>query len=241
MKPLNDILKGRKTLCFIDLEGAQMSHEIIEIGAYKCQIREDGTIKRTYRPYKAYVRPKHAVGHFVTKLTGITEKQLREEGVPYREMLNGLIKYLGKDFQKTLFVAYGSQDASMFVASADNNMDASMEQSLFISKRTFDYCEFLGTFLRSESNNVMSLEHACEAFHIPFEGKAHDAVDDAKNLMLLYSAVLANQKLLAQYYKRTLSVSPKTPAPLRLLLRLLEEKKSIDVADFDAALEASLE
>ena len=125
----------------------------------------------------------------------------------------------------------------MFVASADNNMDASMEQSLFISKRTFDYCEFLGTFLRSESNNVMSLEHACEAFHIPFEGKAHDAVDDAKNLML----VLANQKLLAQYYKRTLSVSPKTPAPLRLLLRLLEEKKSIDVSDFDAALEASLE
>ena len=46
MQALEKILKGRKSLCFIDLEGTQFSHEMIAIGAVKVDVRRDGSIKK---------------------------------------------------------------------------------------------------------------------------------------------------------------------------------------------------
>lgn len=240
MKPLIEKLKGRKAVCFLDLEGTQVSHEIIEIGAYKAYLKPDGTIRKIAKPFRCYVRPKHAIGAFVTKLTGITEKKLQREAVSYREMLNAFVKYLGKEYGSMLYFAYGSQDGNMFIASAENNMDASMDVSRFIAKNVFDFAEFLGTYVRSESNNLYSLEHICERFGIAFSGQAHDACDDAKNLLYLYQAVLARPDILAKEYKETLVHSPRTPAPLRAAMRLLHEKKTITEEDLDRFIEASV-
>lgn len=46
MKALNKHLNNVKTLCFLDLEGTQFSHEMIAIGAVKVSIRKDGSVKR---------------------------------------------------------------------------------------------------------------------------------------------------------------------------------------------------
>ncbi len=240
MKPLRDRIRNKKALCFIDLEGTQLSHEIIEIGAYRVTLKKDGSFNKVYPPFKRYVIPKHRIGSFVTKLTGITEKQIDREAISYRQMLNDFVKYLGRDFESTLFIAYGNQDGAMFTHSAENNLDASEEISRRISKNVFDFSAFLGAYLRSESNNIYSLEHACEHFNISFQGQAHDALADAKNLMLLYQKVDEQPELVAKEYKRTLTTAPQTPRPLRILLRKLKEKKTITEQDWDEAIVESL-
>ena len=42
MEAFNKLIKNKKTLVFLDLEGTQFSHEIIAIGAVKCKIDENG-------------------------------------------------------------------------------------------------------------------------------------------------------------------------------------------------------
>ena len=42
MEAFNKLIKNKKTLVFLDLEGTQFSHEIIAIGAVKCKIDEKG-------------------------------------------------------------------------------------------------------------------------------------------------------------------------------------------------------
>ena len=46
MEAFNKLIKNKKTLVFLDLEGTQFSHEIIAIGAVKCKIEEYGKIQR---------------------------------------------------------------------------------------------------------------------------------------------------------------------------------------------------
>lgn len=240
MKELDRILKGRNTICFFDLEGTQISHEIIEIGAYKVSLRPDGTIKKVYKPFQAYVKAKHPIGFYVTKLTGITEAKLRKDGIPFRQMLKDLVKYIGRDFKSILFFSYGNQDAGMFIASSDNNMDADEELATAISHKVFDFGSFFSNYVRSESDNMLSLEGACELFGISFKGKAHDALSDAYNLMLLYEAMLEKKDILKREYAATLSRAHKVPAPLRAMIRQLNEKGTVSKEDFDAMLETDL-
>ena len=240
MKELQRILKERKTICFLDLEGTQTSHEIIEIGAYKATIRPNGTIKKIFPPYRAYVKAKHPIGFYVTKLTGITEAKIRNEGIPFRTMLHELVQYVGKDFESVLFLVYGNQDASMFIASSDNNLDADEELACNISHKVFDFGAFFSNFVRSEADNMLSLEKACEVYGISFQGKAHDALTDAYNLMLLYQAMLEKKDITKREYASVLSRTRKVPSPLRALLRELQEKGSVTKEDFDRLLEDDL-
>ena len=42
MEAFKKLIKNKRTLVFLDLEGTQFSHEIIAIGAVKCKIDEKG-------------------------------------------------------------------------------------------------------------------------------------------------------------------------------------------------------
>ena len=240
MKDLDKILKGRKTLCFFDLEGTQITHEIIEIGAYKVTLREDGTIKKVHRPYKAYVKAKHPVGSVVTKLTGITDAKLAKEGIPYRQMQSEFIHYIGKDWDRALFIAYGSQDGHMFMASAENNMDASMECARYLSKRVFDFCHFLSHYIRSDAGDPLSLKHMCEVFGISFEGQQHDALSDAYNLLCVYRHFLSDTDIVKEQYEKVLVRSNSIPYPARKLIRMLKEGKTATIEDLNKAVEEAV-
>ena len=90
MQALEKILKGRKSLCFIDLEGTQFSHEMIAIGAVKVDVKRDGSVKKIHKGYYTLVKPKSRIGKVVTDLTGITEKDVKEKGVPFRIVMRDL-------------------------------------------------------------------------------------------------------------------------------------------------------
>ena len=118
MEAFNKLIKNKKTLVFLDLEGTQFSHEIIAIGAIKCKIDENGRIQKgNQRKFKCYVKPLGAIGRFVQNMTGITEEILRNEGVPLVTAFSKFKKIVNLPFEQCAFVTFGSNDAKMIIDS----------------------------------------------------------------------------------------------------------------------------
>ncbi len=241
MKALEKKLLEHRCLVFIDIEGTQATHEIIEIGAYKVILRDDLTVKKVFKPYHAYVLAKHRVGPIVTKLTGITDLQLRREGIPFRTMQVQLKKYIGKDFRNPLFVSYGPTDAQMFLASSENNMDASTEEARWVARHFFDLANFIGQFVRDEkSNTIFSLTNALKIYGVDFEGTAHNAQDDAYNLLLLYQAFLEKRDITLQRYMKVLARTSHLPEPVAEVINKLSNKETVTPDSFRKIVEDSL-
>ena len=216
----------------MDLEGTQISHEVIELGAWKVYLKDDLTIKKIFKPFKCYVLPKHKVGPVVTEMTGITDKMLQEEGVSFRLAQQGFRKYVGGDWYRSMFIAYGSQDIVMFKNSVDNNPDAFTEDVRFMSHHYLDFASFLSSYVKDDKGNVLSLQHACEMLKAPMVGKNHDALSDARNLISLYSAFLEQKDLIKERYLKILSNGGTMSTALRRAALALANGKDVTAQDF---------
>ncbi len=232
MKALKKKLRDCKSLVFIDLEGTQISHEAIEIGAWKVYLKDDLTIKKIFRPFKTYVKPKSKVGPIVTEMTGITDRQLEQDGVPFRLAQQGFRKYVGGDWYRSLFLAYGSQDIVMLKSSVENNPDSFVEDVRFMAHHYFDFADFLSSFVKDDKGNVLSLTHACEMLKAPMMGKNHDALSDARNLVSLYSAFLEQKALIEERYLMILSRGGTASPSLRRAATALASGKDVSAQDF---------
>ena len=233
MKELDKAIHGRRTLIFIDLEGTQTTHEIIEIGAYKVLLRDDLSIKKIHKPYHAYVLPKNKVGPFVTRLTGITDLKLKKEGIPFRLAITQLKKYLGKDFKKEpLFVSYGPSDAAMFLSTIEHNMDASVDDVRFIARHFFDVESFIGQYVRDDNGNIMGLTKILNLYGVEFEGTAHSALDDANNLILLFKAFLEKKDITAHRYEKVLAKGAHMPPIASKIISRLSHGETVTPDDY---------
>ena len=241
MKDLQKALRGKKCLLFIDLEGTQLTHEMIEIGAYKVLLRDDLSVKKIFKPYHAYVLAKHKVGPIVTKLTGITDLKLKKEGIPFRLVQQQLKKYLGKDYDDALLVSYGTQDAHIILASSENNMDASTEDARFLARHFFDFGDFVARYVRDDHGNQLSLTNALKAYDVEFEGTAHNAQADAYNLFLLFKAFVENKEKTKEHYKHTLEVRGNVAPPIQKVIRLLSQGKTVSPEEWDRFVLEALE
>ena len=240
MKALANAIRKHKTLLFFDLEATQTSHELIEIGAYRVTIRDDFSIKKIFKPYHAYCKPKHRIGHVISKLTGITEKIIADKGISYREVLNGLQKYLGKEYKDVLLICYGDQDPRIFQSSMENNLDANRDVSRYLSHHCFNFSAFLSQYVRDENNNVMSLSRMVEHLGLKFEGTAHGALADAKNLLNLYVTFLEHPELIVQDYKLRLTRNPDVPMTMRRVAAMLNEGKTVTPEEYDKIVEETI-
>ena len=236
VKDLRKVIKDKRCLVFLDLEATQTSHEMIQIGAYKVYLDDNLLIKKCFKPFQTYVKPKHHIGKFVTDLTGITDLKVKREGVSYRVALNSFKKYCGKDFYRCLFVVYGNSDASIFRASMENNMDASKEDTIHIIKHIFDFCFFAFKFVQGEDGNPLSLKRILDVFGVPFDGQAHDALADTKNLMYLYQAMLKSPNIMLREYKKTLVHFVGQNQVITEVIHRLANGKTITPEDFEAIL-----
>ena len=240
MRELEKALRGKRCLLFIDLEGTQVTHEMIEIGAYKVLLKPDFTVKKVFKPYHAYVLAKHRVGPIVTKLTGITDFKLKKEGIPFRLVQQQIQKYLGKDYKDALLVSYGTQDAHIILSSAENNMDASTEEARFLARHFFDLAEFVARFVRDDNGNLYSLSNILKIYGVEFEGTAHNAQADAYNLLLLYKAFIEHPEITAHEYKKTLSRFNHAPLPVLRVVQALNRGESVTPETWDRLIEESL-
>ena len=241
MNSLISALRHRRVLVFFDLEATQFTHEMTEIAAIKTLINEDGSIKKVFKPFHYYVIPKGKVGSRVEKMTGLTDEFLLKEGSPFRVVQKGLMKYLGKSYKESLFVCYGNQDGEIFQASAENNMDASMDEALFVKHHCFDFMKFLSHYVTGEDGNPINLTKAMDVFSLTVKGKPHTATSDAYSLLALYEALFEKKDILATEYGKTISRGRGCPEPLRLLVRKLEKGETINMEAYQKILREAVE
>ena len=173
---------------FLCLEGSQRrswcaAHDpdpvIAQIGAVKLGLDGDFPILGTY---KVYVRPVDRFGDhyeldpFFTTLTGITEENLRSEGVSLQDALNGLDRFS----DGSRFWSWGKDELNMMAISC---YIAGIQPS--IPAHRFDNAvklllaagmpiEDLGRTPSNELANYYGVQHP------PLRG--HDALDDALSL-----------------------------------------------------------
>lgn len=240
MEALDKILKGRKSLCFMDLEGTQFTHEMIAIGAIKVDLRKDGSVKKIHKGYYTLVKAKNRIGKVVTDLTGITEQDVKANGISFRLAIEGLKKYMGTYFTKCLFVTFGNHDFRIMAQSLAHNLDAKKDDVEIIIKHQFDIAEFFNMYLKDDHNNNLSLANMLKVFNVDFEGQQHNALADTLNLIYLYDAFLKNKEIVTNEYRKTLGMYRHLPEPIHLAIEKLSKKETVTGEDFERFIEESI-
>lgn len=241
MKALDRHINHAKTLCFLDLEGTQFSHEMIALGAVKATLRKDGTIRKIHRGFYTLVKPKNRIGKVVTDLTGITEADVKKSGVPFRVAMEKLKKYMGREFTKCYYVTFGNHDLRILAQSLAHNLDVKKEDVQLVIKHNFDFADFASSFVKDENNNTYSLTNFLKVFNVSFKGTQHNALADAINLAYLYDAFLKHPDIVKNGYKRVLGNARHLPEPIHDVIVALCEGKNVSPEDFEKYIEKSIQ
>lgn len=233
MESFNKLIKNKKTLVFLDLEGTQFSHEIIAIGAIKCKIDENGRIQKgNQRKFKCYVKPLGAIGRFVQNMTGITEEILRNEGVPLVTAFSKFKKFVNLPFEQCAFVTFGSNDAKMIIDSIARSEPKNAFVGYNIVNNCVDFLMFISQFCKDSKNNNYSLVNYLKVFGVAPVGVSHDPLNDAIDLKNLYSAMNKQKDTLLQEYLKILSKQKIYSLPIRTVLEKLINGETVTSEQF---------
>ncbi len=147
--------------------------EIIQIGAVR--IRED---RQVADEFQVVVRPKyyHRLNRRVSKLTGIKEARLREEGVAFPEAMERFRQWCGED---VTFLTWGFDDIGI------------LRENLRLFRLSEDWTEkwynaqMIFNAQTDGSTAQKALKTAMEMFGIEATRPAHDALGDAYHTALI--------------------------------------------------------
>ena len=233
MKKFERLLKGHKSLVFLDFEGTQFSHEMIAIGAVHVVIDRNGYIKRSKKPFKVYVKAHNRVGKIVTDLTGITDEMLKQKGVSFFTAMSELKKYVGLAFRKSSFITFGNHDMKILSSSISYSFDFPKETVQAIQQNYVDFSAFISEFMKDDKGNPLSLIRYCDAFDVKQVGPAHDPAVDAENLALLYDACMRKSNILLEEYKKVLKSFNHFPQPVCNVIKKLADNQDVTAKEFD--------
>ena len=240
MKKFERLLKGHKSLVFLDFEGTQFSHEMIAIGAFHVVIDRHGYIKKHKKPFKVYVKAHNRVGKIVTDLTGITDELLKQKGVTFFTAMSELKKYCGLAFRKSSFITFGNHDMKILSSSISYSFDFPKEIVQCIQQNYIDFSAFISEFMRDDKGNPLSLVRYCDAFNVKEAGQAHDPAVDAQNLAWLYDATMRNSHLLVDEYKKVLKSFNHFPVPVCNAIKKLADGKNVTAQEFEEEIKGYL-
>ena len=233
MKKFERLLKGHKSLVFLDFEGTQFSHEMIAIGATHVVIDRHGYIKKHKKPFRVYVKAHNRVGKIVTELTGITDEMLKKNGVSFFTAMSELKKYCGLAFRKSSFITFGNHDMKILSSSISYSFDFPKEIVQCIQQNYIDFSAFIGEFMRDDKGNPLSLIRYCDAFGVKQAGPAHDPAVDAENLAWLYDAAMRHSEILLDEYKKVLKSFNHFPQPVSNVIKKLANNENVTSDEFD--------
>ena len=233
MKKFERLLKGHKSLVFLDFEGTQFSHEMIAIGATQVVIDRHGYIKKHKKPFRIYVKAHNRVGKIVTDLTGITDDMLKQKGVSFFTAMSELKKYCGLSFKKSSFITFGNHDMKILSSSISYSFDFPKEIVQCIQQNYIDFSAFIGEFMRDDKGNPLSLIKYCDAFGVPQAGPAHDPAVDAENLAWLYDATMRKSAILVDEYKKVLKSFNHFPSPVSNVIKKLANDENVTAEEFE--------
>ena len=233
MKKFERLLKGHKHICFLDFEGTQFSHEMIAIGAVMASLDNKGRVKATKAPFKCYVKAHNKIGNYVTNLTGITEDQLKDEGITFAKAMADFKKYCGMSFSKCSFMTFGNHDMRILSQSIAYNFDFPKDIVSQMQKNYIDFSSFISEFVKDDKGNPLSLIHYCEKFEVEIVGPNHDPSSDAINLCSLYDAFIKNTNLVREEYKKVLGKFTRVPEPIKPLVVKLLNGETVAPGELD--------
>ena len=233
MKKFERLLKGHKSLVFLDFEGTQFSHEMIAIGATHVIIDRHGFIKKHKKPFRIYVKAHNRVGKIVTDLTGITDEMLKQKGVSFFTAMSELKKYCGLSFRKSSFITFGNHDMKILSSSISYSFDFPKEIVQCIQQNYIDFSAFIGEFMRDDKGNPLSLIRYCDAFGVKQASPAHDPAVDAENLAWLYDATMRKSDILLEEYKKVLKSFNHFPLPVSTVVKKLASGENVTSEEFD--------
>ena len=151
----------------------QIRGEIIQIGAVR--VTED---QQVADEFQILIKPKYYrhLNRRVSKLTGIKESQLREEGVPFPEAVEAFRNWCGEDI---VFLTWGFDDIGIL---RENlmlfNLDTAFTERWYNAQMIFNA-------QTDGSNAQKALKTAMEIFGIEATRPAHDALGDAYHTALI--------------------------------------------------------
>ena len=147
--------------------------EIIQIGAVR--LTEDRQIGDEFQ---VMIKPKYYrhLNRRVSKLTGIKESRLKEEGIPMQEAMEQFRAWCGED---VVFLTWGFDDIGILRENLQLfGLDDSWAGSWYNAQMIFNA-------QTDGSNAQKALKTAMEIFEIPATRPAHDALGDAYHTALI--------------------------------------------------------
>ena len=151
----------------------QIRGDIIQIGAVR--VTED---QQVTDEFQILIKPKYYrhLNRRVSKLTGIKETQLREEGVPFPEAIEAFKSWCGEDI---IFLTWGFDDIGIL---RENlmlfNLDTAFTEKWYNAQMIFNA-------QTDGSTAQKALKTAMEMFEIEATRPAHDALGDAYHTALI--------------------------------------------------------
>lgn len=156
----------------LDLELNQPSRSIIQIGAVTLDLKEE-SIEHFF---DEITDPDEKLDTFISELTGITERQIKN-AKPLRDILIQFWRKFKKARTAKRIAAWG--DDVKWILEASRSLGVTPPSNLQI----YDFKQFAKFFRASKGESVRSgvgLMNVLNTLDIPFEGKHHNAFDDAK-------------------------------------------------------------
>ena len=151
----------------------QIRGEIIQIGAVR--ITED---QQVADEFQVLIKPKvyRHLNRRVSKLTGIKEAQLKEQGVPYPEAMEQFRTWCGENI---IFLTWGFDDITILRENLRlYGLDESWTEKWYNAQMIFNA-------QTDGSNAQKALKTALEIFEITPSRPAHDALGDAYHTALI--------------------------------------------------------
>ena len=151
----------------------QIRGEIIQIGAVR--VSED---QQVLDEFQVLIKPRYyrSLNRRVSKLTGIKESRLRDEGIPMAEAMAQFRAWCGED---VIFLTWGFDDITIL---RENLMLYGLDDS-WVSR--WYNAQMIFNAQTDGSNAQKALKTAMEIFEIEATRPAHDAVGDAYHTALI--------------------------------------------------------
>ena len=151
----------------------QIHGEIIQIGAVRVT-----EAQQVADEFQVMVKPKYyrRLNRRVSKLTGIKEARLREEGIPFPEAMKRFRSWCGED---VVFLTWGFDDITML---RDNLRLFGISEDW--TSRWYN-AQMIFNAQTDGSNSQKALKTAMEIFGIEATRPAHDALGDAYHTALI--------------------------------------------------------
>ena len=147
--------------------------EIIQIGAVR--VTED---QQVADEFQVLIKPKYYrhLNRRVSKLTGIKEARLKEEGIPMKDAMEQFRTWCGED---VVFLTWGFDDIGILRENLQlHGLDDSWTGKWYNAQMIFNA-------QTDGSNAQKALKTAMEIFEIPATRPAHDALGDAYHTALI--------------------------------------------------------